>query len=171
VVTFIRTFWPERRPHRRRRRADADAARRSYTELADDGTPLRHIESRADDGTWLAAVTGTAPALPPGGEEMHAEVFEELWRRARCHLDGLAQIRIHEVRPQTPDGVPVVARCIGGRVRVGSRLDRSSDPDERVDFTVTRIEGAAELRPLRGALLTLSGSGRLRADLILDGHT
>lgn len=169
----MRTFWPERRPHRRSRRADGDAARWSYVELTGDGTPLRHIEMRADDGTYLSAVTGGGPPPPPGGEELTAEAFEELWRLARCRLDGLAQIQIHEVRPQSPDGLPVVVRCIGGQVRVGRRLDRSSDPAEQVDFTVIQILRAGrevtELTPSHTALLTLSGTGRLRAGQVLTG--
>jgi hypothetical protein len=55
---------------------------------------------------------------------MTAAGFAELWRLARCHLDGAAELQIHEVRPRSGEGLPVVGRCVGGLVRVGSRLDR-----------------------------------------------
>jgi hypothetical protein len=172
VPTYVRTFRPERHPHRRRRRPDADAARRSYTELAADGTPLRHIEMRADDGTYLSAAAG-GPPPPPGSEEITAEQFEELWRLARCQLDGVVQIQIHEVRPQAPHGLPVVVRCLGGRVRPGSRFDQSRNPADQIEFTVTRIERpggeVTELTPPHSALLILTGTGRLQPNQTLTG--
>jgi len=178
----------------------------SYDELDAERRPLRHVEMRADDGTYLAAAAraemfaarqsggvkavtdyetryGVVPEapLPPLGDdvrEMAASSFEEVWRLARCQLDGRAEVWIDRVRPSASDGIAVVVRCVGGRVRVGSRLDRVRETGEQVSLTVVRIlrwedVEVDELRPAETAMLILSdtGSARLLADRHLDGRT
>lgn len=136
-MTYVRSRWPERRPHRRRPRADRDAARWSYDELDAAGRPIRHIEMRADNGTFLAAADregglGVAPETLGGDpQEVTADTVEELWRLARCRLNGEAEVQIAEVHPATADGLPVVVRCVGGRVRPGSSLHRCARPASR----------------------------------------
>ena len=159
VISYVRAYRAGRDP------------RRSYHELAGDGTPLRHIEMRAADGTYLAAVSAGAPAAPPGAEPMTAADFEEIWRLARCQLDGVVQIQIHEVRRQAPDGVPVVIRCLGGQLRRGS----SFTDGDGTDLTVVRMllfdREVPVVTPLHSALITLSGTGRVRAGQVLQGRS
>jgi hypothetical protein len=153
---------------------------------------------RADDGTYLAAAAreaggaqartehqaryGVVPRapVPPLDEhmsEMTAADFEHLWRLARCELDGRAEVQIHEVRPRTRDGLAVVVRCVGGRVQVGSRLDRVRETGDPVSLTVAQIlrpfGETTVLTPPCTATLILSGSGspRVRAGQHLDGRT
>jgi hypothetical protein len=178
VVTYVRSYWPEHRPHRQRRRADRDAARWTYDELGTDGKVLRHVEMRADDGTYLAAVECAGErAVGTNPQEMTADVFEELWRLARCELNGEAQVWIEQVCPAVEDGLPVVVRCVGGRIRPGSRFLRVRETGEPVTITVTRIQrydrDVAELTPLHTGVLILSTTGapRIRAGLHLDGRT
>jgi hypothetical protein len=196
VVSYVRSYRPERDPLRRRRRADRDAARWDYDEVDAERKSLRHIEMRADDGTYLAAAArepdgfpalpdhearyGVVPQapVPPLGEhvsEMTADAFEELWRLARCALDGRAEVQIHEAQPRTPDGLAVVVRCVGGQVRVGSRFDRVRETGDPVDLTVARISmyggEAGALTPPGTATLILSGPGWMRAGQHLDGRT
>lgn len=197
-MSYVRSFRPERHPARRRRRADQDAARWSYDEVDSERRPLRHIEMRADDGTYLAAAArepggvqaasgpearyGIVPEapVPPLGEhvsEMTADDFEHLWRLARCALDGRAEVQIYEVRPRIQDGLAVVVRCVGGRVRVHSRFHRVRETGDPVSLTVARIlvpyGETAVLTPLCTATLILSGAGspRVRAGQHLDGRT
>jgi hypothetical protein len=144
---------------------------------------LRHIEMRADDGTFLAAVEhedghGVGPAtLGADPQEMTADAFEEMWRLARCQLNGEAEVWVEEVYPRTTDGLPVVVRCVGGRIRTGSRFSRVRETGEQVGFTVVRIlrfdREVKELTPAHTAVLVLSGteSGWVRAGHHLDGHT
>ncbi|MGW4942378.1 hypothetical protein ACWEOZ_12425 [Actinoplanes sp. NPDC004185] len=178
MVTYVRSYWPERRPHRQRRRADRDAARWTYDELGADEKVLRHIEMRADDGTYLAAVDHAEErGLGADPQEMAADVFEELWRLARCQLNGEAEVRIEEVCPAVEDGLPVVVRCVGGRVRAGSRFLRVRETGEPVTITVARIarydRDVDELTPLHTGVLILSvtGAPRIRAGHHLDGRT
>jgi hypothetical protein len=183
VVSYLRSFRPERQPPRRRRRADPDAARWCYDEVDDERRSLRHVEMRADDGTYLVAATrGSVPdeLLPrPGAdaEEMTPEAFAEVWRLARGRLDGVAEVEIFQVQPRTEDGLPVVVRCVGGAVRVGSRLDRIRETGEPVTITVARIvvfdRDVEQITPLHSATLILSGAGpaRIHAGQHLDGRT
>jgi hypothetical protein len=171
---------------------DQDAARWSYDELDDERRSLRHIESRADDGTYLVAAArgsgedearyGVVPVEPlplPGADwhEMTAVQFAELWRLARCRLDGTAEIAIHEIRPPAGDGLPVVVRCVGGLVQVGSRFDRVRETGEQVALTVARVlvfdRDVAGITPPHTAILILAdgGSARIRAGHHLDGRT
>ena len=178
VVTYVRSYWPERRPERKRRRADRDAARWTYDELGADGKVLRHIEMRADDGTYLAAVDHAEErSIGTNPQEMAADVFEELWRLARCQLNGEAEVWIEQVCPAVADGLPVVVRCVGGRVRPGSRFLRVRETGEPVTITVARIQrydrDVDELTTLHTGVLILSTTGapRIRAGHHLDGRT
>jgi len=178
VVTYVRSFWPERRPKRQRRRADRDAARWTYDELGADGKVRRHIEMRADDGTYLAALDHVEErSVGADPQEMAAEGFEELWRLARCQLNGEAEVWIEQVCPAVADGLPVVVRCVGGRVRPGSRLLRVRETGEPVTITVARIQrydrDVDELTPPHTGVLILSATGTpwIRAGHHLDGRT
>jgi hypothetical protein len=198
VVSYLRSYRPERHPVRRRRRADPDAARWSYDEVDAERRPMRHIAMRADDGTYLAAAVrepggvqaapehearyGVVPQapVPPLGEhvsEMAGEDFEHLWRLARCELDGRAEVQIYKVQPRTQSGLAVVVRCVGGRVRMGSRFDQVRETGDPVSLTVARIlvpfGETTVLTPPGTATLILSGPGcpRVRAGQHLDGRT
>jgi hypothetical protein len=178
VVTYVRSYWPERRPQRQRRRADRDAARWTYDEVGADREVLRHIEMRADDGTYLAAVDHAEErSVGAKPQEMAADAFEELWRLARCQLNGEAEVRIEQVYPAVEDGLPVVVRCVGGRVRPGSRFLRVRETGEPVTITVARIlrhdRDVDELTPLHTGVLILSktGAARVRAGHHLEGRT
>lgn len=148
----------------------------TYTELDPHGRPVRHIELDARTGTYLAAGAGGHPP-PADASEMDPDDFDELWRRARCYLDGRAEVQIHRVEPATPEGLPVVVRCVGGRVRVGTRLTSVRETFETVTITVARIicygRDVPEITPLHTATLILAGVGhaRVHADLHLDGFT
>lgn len=183
MATYVRSRWSERRPHRRRLRSDRDAARWSYDELDAAGRPIRHIEMRADNGTFLAAADrevgpGVVPEAPGADpQEMTADTFEELWRLARCQLNGEAEVQIAEIRPATAEGLPVVVRCVGGRVRPGSSLHRVRETGQPVAITVTRIlrydRDVDELTPAHTAtlILAITGPAAIRAGHHLHGRT
>ena len=151
---------------------------RRYAELDDDGALLRYIELRATDGTYLAATAREStlpPVAVPRADDMPADEFAELWRLARAQLDGVVELEVHEVRPREPDGLPVVVRCVSGRLQVGSAL--LGDTGEPGDLVVTRIRrydrDLRHLDPAGTALLTLSGppGARVRSGTHLRGRT
>jgi hypothetical protein len=123
---------------------------------------------------------GVVPEEPPppgaDAQELTADGFAGLWRQARCRLDGVAEVQIHELRPRTADGLAVVVRCVGGSVGVGSRLDRIRETGEQVALVVARIlvfdRDVDQITPPHTAMLILSGAdrARIRAGQHLDGR-
>ncbi|WP_433725568.1 hypothetical protein ACQP2Y_06770 [Actinoplanes sp. CA-051413] len=134
MVIYVRSYWPERRPQRQRRRADRDAARWTYDEVGADREVLRRIEMRADDGTYLAAVDHAEErSVGANPQEMAADAFEELWRLARCQLNGepvtITGARIlrydRYVDELTPlhTGVLILSTTGAPRIRAGHHLE------------------------------------------------
>ena len=147
---------------------------RRYAELDDDGSLLRYVELRATDGTYLTATARPLPAVEVAqAEAMPAGEFADLWRLARAQLDGTIDLEVHEVRPREPAGLPVVVRCVSGRLKVGSALER----DTGGDLVVTRIQrydrDLRHLDPAGAALVTLAGppGARVRSGTHLRGRT
>ncbi|GAA0797702.1 hypothetical protein Sya03_53100 [Spirilliplanes yamanashiensis] len=96
---------------------------------------------------------------------------------APAEPDGAVELEVHEVRPREPAGLPVVVRCISGRLRVGSPLHEIRETAEPVDLVVTRIRrydrDLPYLDPAATALLTLAGppDARVRSGTHLRGRS